>query len=242
MYDQFNVTGYMPNPLSDINSVLACILNVLIMGLNDSKKLPRVLLVAPDQEIPKYIDYFDTGKSHVIRSTLEWLVNNIDRAITCKKEDLKHQKIGTVIANEPRIIWIKMLAKSTNDTSERKDPVNELVEVFNKILEEILSTCRNNFILDVNEEMKQDASYRMQGCLSGHGKVCFWRAVDKIIEKFDRYEISLRPISAAERENIRKKQAERDERNRQLTNLAQPPRQNMGGFFRKKKNSTRGKN
>ena len=163
MYDQFNVTGYMPNPLSDINSVLARILNALVMGINDSKHLPRILIITPDRDILKYIDFFGSGKSHVIGSTVEWLVNNINRAIMCKKEDLKHHKSGAVVANEPKIIWIKMIARSVNDISEKKDQVNELTDMFNSILEEILSTRRNHFILDVSEDMKQDVSYTMQG-------------------------------------------------------------------------------
>ena len=192
VYNHFNVTGYVANPLSDISSVLARILNALILRLNDTKRLPRLLTVIPDCDILDYIDFYTSGKSHVIGTTIEWLVNNIDRAITCKKEDLKHIRPGAVAANEPKVIWVKMLARSANDRhSEKPDPVNELASTFNYILEEILATRRNNFILDVAEEMQQDSNYTIQGRLTGHGKVKFWRAVNKILEKFDRYEISL---------------------------------------------------
>ena len=100
----------MANPLSDLNSVLAHILNALTMGLNENKRLLRILLVILGWDILEYINFFELGKSHVIGSTLDWLVNNIDITILCHKEDLKHVRPGAVAANEPKIIWVKMLA------------------------------------------------------------------------------------------------------------------------------------
>ena len=192
--------------MSDMRSIPGRILNALILGLNENKRLPRVLLMVPDHDILEYIDFFQPGKSHVIGSTLEWLINNVDRVITCKKEDLRHAHPGAIAAAESKIIWVKMFTRECNtQSSGAQNPVDSLVDTYNDILEEILSTRHGHFILDVNHSMQGLSYYTSNNKLLGHGKVKFWREVDKVIEKFDRYEISLRPLSAAEKEREQQK-------------------------------------
>ena len=203
--DFFNVTSFMANPMAEMGSVLVHILNALIMDLNDNKKLPRILLVVPDRDILEYINYYQSGKSHIIGSSIKWLVNNIDCTVTCKKENLKHLCPGAIAAAEPKIIWIKMLTRSYHPYLSQKKPVDNLVHIYNKILEEILSTRQGHFILDVNTEMQGLSSFTINRQLSRYGKVKFWREVDKIIGKYDRYEISLRPLSLAEKEKQKRK-------------------------------------
>ena len=187
IYDYFNVTGYMPNPISDLHSVLARILNALILGLSDVKKLPWILLAIPDQDILQYINYFEPGKSHVIGTALEWLVTNFEKAITCKKEDLHHQRAGAVAANEPKMLWVKMLKCSPNDASESSDQVDAVADTFNEILEKILATRRNAFVFDVNPQLHNGlVSYNAQGKLTANGKIKYWKIIDQTIEKFDR--------------------------------------------------------
>ena len=138
------------------------------MALNETKKLPRILLVIPDCDLLEYINFCDSGKSHVIGANLEWLINNIDQALTCEKEDLRHIR-GAVMANEPKIIWVKMLNRSLGGfASERINLINELADTFNSILEEILSTRKNSFVVNMNEDMLGLSTYSM-GRLTGHG-------------------------------------------------------------------------
>ena len=105
----------------------------------DSKKLRRVLLVIPVRDILDYINFFDPGK---IGSTIGWLVNNINTALTCKKEDLKHLRLGAIAMNEPKVIWVKMLVRNQDGNTEQPNlkKVDAVVHTYNKILEEILST------------------------------------------------------------------------------------------------------
>ena len=84
--------------------------------------------------------------------------------------------------------------------------MDTLVDKFNEILEEILSARQGHFILDPNPKMLGVANFlTMHGQLSGYGKVKYWCEIDKIIEKFDTYEVSLRHISSAEKDKSRKK-------------------------------------
>ena len=120
----------------------------------------------------------------MIGSTIDWLVNNIDRAILCRKEDLKHIRPGAIAANEPKILWVKMLRRQYNtELHTKQNPVDALVDVYNDLLEEILSAKRGHFLIDINQELKGLTCCTAHGTLSGYGKVKYWREVDKIIEK-----------------------------------------------------------
>ena len=115
VYDYFNVTSYMTDPMNNTQSVYARILNSLLKALNDATKLPRINLLIPDQDILDDIDYSHEGKSIIMGGVFEWLVNQVQRAITSKKEDMRNIRPGAVIVNEPKTIWLKMLQSPQDD-------------------------------------------------------------------------------------------------------------------------------
>ena len=88
-----------------------------------------------------------------------------------------------------------------------------LVDTFNEILEEVLSAKRGHFLLDINNELLGLSTFTVNGQLSGYGKVKFWRAVDKMLERFDCYEILMRPMSSLEKEQARRCLEEQQARN-----------------------------
>ena len=108
-YEYFNVFCFTANPLSINNSPLARIYNSLLKGLNESVKLPRVVMFVLDGDLIESIDYHTSGKSHVIDSSWQWLVSNVEKAIAVKKEELKDKQPGLIAVNEPKTLWVKMI-------------------------------------------------------------------------------------------------------------------------------------
>ena len=188
MYDYFNVTAFTPNPLSINRSPMARIYNALAQGLNEATKLPRVILMIIQDDLLNAINYTIGRKSHAIGTCWDWLIKNIERAIDIKKEDLRNKKPGAVRINEPKIIWVKMFGSSEANLPQA---LLAAKDISNFILEEILSTKHNHFVLDISGELMDTQFYRINGELNGTGMVHFWCSIDTMISKFDKYEISL---------------------------------------------------
>ena len=52
MYSQFNVKCFTPNPLSSLRNIAARIVNAFIKALNENNKMPDMVLVIPDWNLP----------------------------------------------------------------------------------------------------------------------------------------------------------------------------------------------
>ena len=206
MYDYFNITSCMAHPQSEVKSIIARVQNSLVKALNESNKLPRIILFIIDWDILENIDYATTVKSQLIGSTLEWLISNVDKAIQAKKDGIRQIRPGALGINEPKIIWSKMLMRP------EFSPELELAQgIANVIMEDLLAAKKGHFITDLTHELCDQIYYQRNDDLNGHGRVKFWRALDQIIQSFDQYEISLRPISTKEKELRKKKQQQEEQ-------------------------------
>ena len=97
--------------------------------------------------------------------------------------------------NEPKLLWFKMIHRPL------ASPELELATgLVNTALEDILAARRGHFITKIDAELHEDYYFHPNLDLTGHGRVKIWRVIDSVICKFDKYEISLRPLSATERE------------------------------------------
>ena len=128
-----------------------------------------------------------------------------------KKEELRDRQPGAVSPNEPKIIWASIL--------QRADIVSEgyssVVRITNTMLEEILSTRCNHFWMNLDSFLADPVYFALNGQLTGNGKVKYWRSVDKILEGFDKYEISLRSVSEEEHQLMLQKKAEREKKEKE---------------------------
>ena len=120
VYDFYNVMCYTPNPNSLIKNVLARLANCLIKVLNDSLKMPRIIIVIPDVDILKFIAAkfgLESIKS-MISAASSWVINQFQHAIEAKKEG--RRKIGAIIGSEPKIVWVKALYGTNSSHTEGK--------------------------------------------------------------------------------------------------------------------------
>ena len=197
-------------------------INALITALNESTKLPRLLLMIPEADFLHQINIINSGKSPIIGKCFEYLVSNVEKAIQRKKEELRHKKPGAVMANKPKILWLTLIHRQGYVDAAYQ----AAVKACNAIMEEVLSTKRNHFILKLDNFLEEIPYFTSNNDLTGTGKVKFWRSINKVVEGFDKYEVSLRPISQAEKELMEKRKAEREQQQQQ-----QNTRGN-GRFFR----------
>ena len=206
MYDFFNISSYVMNLISMLCSKMARIINAAISALNESKKLPRLLLMILDTDFLEQIDIINPGKTKIMGPCFEWLVSQLERVIAEKKEELRQKQPGAIAANEPKIIWVSLLERKGFIA---KSYLNAVITA-NVVMEEVLSGRKNHFWLKLSPFMADQANFTAGGELSAHGKVKFWHSIDKVVEEFDKYEISLRPVSEAERELMEQKKAEKE--------------------------------
>ena len=117
VYKYFNVSTFTTNPLSDMEDVLARLINCFIKELNDNIYLPSLLVMIPDHDLLNYVaNYFSndtrldsTDLRNAFGKAIQWLASQLDRAIEIRKDALHIRHNGAVDPLEPRILWIKVL-------------------------------------------------------------------------------------------------------------------------------------
>ena len=144
-------------------------------------------------DIIKLINHFSFGISHILGNVLEWITKSIDRAIEAKKDELLRCRPGALIPNEPKIIWVKCPQRPV-PRLPADIPTPLSIEKFNRILEDILSSKRNNYIIDVSAELASSVNFTNSAQLNGQDQDQFWLEVDRKIEAFDYCRASLRPV------------------------------------------------
>ena len=155
IYETYNVTLLMDNPIPQIHNLLARLLNCLIKGLNNKSKLPRMIVIMPDWDILRFMNHYTFGVSIIAGKCLNWIITNMERAIEARKDELHRCKPGAVQPNEPKMIWVKMINRSSRYHNQRIFAVRKK---FNTALEELLCNLRYHYILEVSECVMSDTS------------------------------------------------------------------------------------
>ena len=170
---------------SNVRSVIARILNHIIMALNNRPRLPRFIFIFPDKDIVDYMNYFQWGVSFAFGAQLDWLLSQIERAIEAKKEGLSQMKPGAIAPGEPKVVYVKMI--------QRPYPSKAMSVKwkFNKALEDSVALRQHGYIMSINVNQ---AWFDRGNCLTQEGRVQFWNEFDDQVKKFDRQQISLHPI------------------------------------------------
>ena len=122
------------------------------------------------------------------RKALSWIINQMNRALEAKKDNMFRKLPGSITANEPKFIWIEMFNRING-----YNKCLALRSLYNEKLHEELSVRINHHILAVNNAMSDINLYDAQNKLNGFGRVRFWNKVNNIIQSFDKGQIKLIP-------------------------------------------------
>ena len=125
IYQQYNVKPYYHGPLASNKDVPARIVNALVDALEDNILLPRFIIIVLQDEILNHINYYKAGLRVMIGGNINWIANNICRAIDFRKKDIIRLRPGAVTPDEPKIIWTKFVsfgesAQTANVSVENK--------------------------------------------------------------------------------------------------------------------------
>ena len=163
-FDNYNVSCHFASSTSLITDVLARYVNAVITALNETNKLPRVIIFIPDMDLIDFIDFNDAGTRFVFGEAINWIISQILRAIESKKDHLRI-RVGPVTAGEPKIIWIKAISRFFAST-------DNLIQInkFNGMLEDHLADRANHFIMDVSQVMHDHNLYTVHNALNAYGK------------------------------------------------------------------------
>ena len=97
----------------------------------------------PDWDILKSDNFFNYGIKEICEANTTWLTNEIERAVTIKKEDMRSIRKGAVIESEPKIIYVKMIYRPT------KNQVVAARNKFNDALEGALLSKHGHYIMEL---------------------------------------------------------------------------------------------
>ena len=107
LYDQYNIHHWYDSPL--VPNVHVCHLLNSLDRLNTTAKLPKYVLMFPDMDIISDTD-LDYGVMIILEEQLQWLFNQINKAMHRRCEDLKSKRGSAVLSTfEPRVIWVSMI-------------------------------------------------------------------------------------------------------------------------------------
>ena len=191
VYDFYNVSCYTAKPDSAIKVVLTRIVNSFVKALNDTLRVPSVVLMMIDDDILKEISasHDDHGIKVIIKGALTWILNQISRAVEAKIDFLERRKPGAVTANEPKIIWTSMMNRMRG-----RSRVLAHRSKYNDVLIEVLAQRKNHFIIDINENMADISFFDAKNKLNSYGRHNFWIQIDTQLEKFDKGAVTLTPV------------------------------------------------
>ena len=197
IYEMYNICCFTANPLSELKNVVACLVNALIKARNDAEKLPRIIMVLLDWDLVKYIGFKHVHTKIIFSEVLDWIINNMKRAVQSKRDHLMRKKAGAVTDNDPKIIWVKMINRFGDGNFKKNDPMLRALSQkgkFNHVLEDRLTAEQAHYVMDVNMAVNDGKYFTAANQLNGDGRVAYWVEITEQIQLFDFRRITLKPL------------------------------------------------
>ena len=173
LYEQYNMKCFTSKPTSNTTSVPAQLVNCVIKATNELEKLPRIILLILDWDILRYFEHTSFGVMEITKKVVKWMVNTIKKAIEAKRDRLQKLHLGAMVANEPKIIWVKMINRLA-----AYDKVLTVRRKFNMALENVLAKCSNQYLKDLHPAMNNANLFTAPNYLNGDGCAVYWQELN----------------------------------------------------------------
>ena len=99
IHQYFNFETFYLNPFAPTKPAIARIFNSLDKALNKFSHLPEYILVLPDKDIIKSTNIYDFGVREILEANINWLIQNLARALLARQENLKKIQPGAALNN-----------------------------------------------------------------------------------------------------------------------------------------------
>ena len=188
LFSNYNVSTFTTGD-KQIKNPMVKIVNGLIEAFNKYHTMPRFIIIIPDWDILKYINFYKFGASKFIGTMVDWLITEVSSAVDDKKAEMKTRRPGSVVSLEPKLIMIKMIDRpGTSDVLESR-------EKYNAVLEEALFQTKKMYIMDINASLDfYRADFEVTSNLNFTGRKKYWAEFDAQLADFDQQKIKLKPM------------------------------------------------
>ena len=150
----------------------------LVKALNEIPKLPKYILVVPDEDITKALHHH-SGILIIMGAVLHAIIKNMDIYIQRRRTNLLDRKPGATIEETfPKLIWVRMLKRPAHLVSLSFT----LRSRFNAILEDQLGNgnVKNHLIMSIEVP---PGDFDLAGHLTQAGEKGFWSEVSRALQE-----------------------------------------------------------
>ena len=188
-FEFFNVKCYTANPASRTKEVPVRLVNCITKARNDRTRLPKYIILVPDADIVKNINYYNFGFRSLAEKDIEWMAKTIKKELELRKDELAKVQKGSILYREPKIIWVEMI-----DRIHIIEKYLAMSNKFNGAMHATLANYRDNYVMSINRAMFDTSLFTLTGKLNNQGKEQYWNEIDKQLQDFEQGRISLQPI------------------------------------------------
>ena len=158
----------------DVN-LLSRLLNTFIEEINKRGKLPKYVLVVLDDNIIQFLDYLGYGISGFYGEWLEWIVNEMSKAIRDRKGQLPKKAVKD---SYPMIYWV---APPVHKNMELK--IIEARNKFNLVLTSLIKLQDNMRVIRLKAwDKDNDILVDRNGKYTFDGLELYWRSIDASVK------------------------------------------------------------
>ena len=190
--EYFNVHHFHNSQQQAIKLAITRMINSLIEAFAKCKRIPKILIVIPDQDVINDLDKFEEDAAHSVMEITRWFIRQIDMVMRRRKADFLERKPGAVIGLMPTIIFVCMIRRiGTFHEGSRMASICKLRAKFNDTLNDTTAKL-NLHILTINS-CNAYKHFQKAGGLSLSGKHEFWLELDELIDHFQHNKVKLLP-------------------------------------------------
>ena len=150
-----------------------------------------MIIVIPDNDMVKgsIDEMYDYGASEICHTISSWLVHEVNKNVSSRKEAMKKIRKGSVMRGEPKLVYVKMIYRPG------RDEVQSLRNHFNIALENCLTKVSNHYIVDINVRY---TGFDITNYLTATDKEDYWTLLDQQLQKLDENPDDFKPIPQEE--------------------------------------------
>ena len=151
LVQMFNVTCLYTSTLKSKDNILARLLDAFIEGMNRKAILPKHIIVMLDRDLIDQFQKFDTDFTRQFQRNVKWFATQMDRLLEARKDVLQQRRPGVLHPDiYPTVIWVEMFDRPFRSG----DPAFDLMNKFNKALNDVATHHKNYRILEVSTALQ----------------------------------------------------------------------------------------
>ena len=170
MLDQFEVSAICNSRHnSSDENLLSRFRNTLVTAINEKVRLPKYILIVLDDDLLKFLDYYNVGSAGMYGDWLQYLVEEIHEIFKKGKQQLPKKAVKS---DFPFIYWVAAPCHQYFDYNDQRAK-------HNLCLESICKTNNDMRIIKFKDHWDhKNNNLVVSNRLLPSGKTAYWKAID----------------------------------------------------------------